>query len=328
MASDIQHQFRGALRWYPDRWRAQHEEAMLGTLLDVADAEGRTRPKRGELATLRASGLAAWIDALLPARVRDGVSAVSIATGAAFATVYLVMHSWMPWLDITTLRDGATGLSHETFGPFLNPFVVLWVVWMIALMFALAGLSIATKITLAFSVVTALLIPLVAEVTGTLWFGPRSTNLGFLSLLALMAMLGAPRRPGRLLAGVTVATCAITGYYFLAGYMNGGGDDLFFWYNPGTHVSVVLYLALSGSLALAFLLAKRPVPATVTMVSLIPWLGPWLIWSSQGDLRTTLTIIGGGAMLASITGLIVLAFHRSGIRVTITRSREIPPSGP
>lgn len=36
--------YRQALRWYPRSWRAANADAVVGVLLDVADAEGRAAP--------------------------------------------------------------------------------------------------------------------------------------------------------------------------------------------------------------------------------------------------------------------------------------------
>jgi hypothetical protein len=39
--SELERTYRNALHWYPHRWRAQHEDALLGILLDQAEEEGR-----------------------------------------------------------------------------------------------------------------------------------------------------------------------------------------------------------------------------------------------------------------------------------------------
>jgi len=51
--------FRRLLRWYPRGWRAHHGEALLGTLLDLAEHEGRTSPSAGEGFAPLAAGLTA-----------------------------------------------------------------------------------------------------------------------------------------------------------------------------------------------------------------------------------------------------------------------------
>lgn len=44
MSKELEQKFRRLLHAYPKQWRERHGEAFLGTLLDEAEAEGRTRP--------------------------------------------------------------------------------------------------------------------------------------------------------------------------------------------------------------------------------------------------------------------------------------------
>lgn len=57
MTSELEQRYRDALSWYPRRWRAQHEEALLGILLDQADAEGRTHMSTADHRNLARHGL-------------------------------------------------------------------------------------------------------------------------------------------------------------------------------------------------------------------------------------------------------------------------------
>lgn len=54
--------FRRLLRWYPRGWRAHHGEALLGTLLDLAEHEGRTSPSAGEGFAAAVNGLGTRLD--------------------------------------------------------------------------------------------------------------------------------------------------------------------------------------------------------------------------------------------------------------------------
>ncbi|WP_018638209.1 hypothetical protein [Parafrankia elaeagni] len=77
--------YRRLLKCYPPRWQQRHADEVVATLLDVADAEGRTRPSPGEAANLLAHGLAARFGAsldLLPATVRNRVAAMAFASVA------------------------------------------------------------------------------------------------------------------------------------------------------------------------------------------------------------------------------------------------------
>lgn len=55
--SNLSQQYRRALRWYPKRWREEHEEALIGVLLDQAEAQGRNRISRTDRRDLIRHGL-------------------------------------------------------------------------------------------------------------------------------------------------------------------------------------------------------------------------------------------------------------------------------
>lgn len=57
MIGDLEQEYRAVLRRYPRRWRLQHEDALLGILLDQADAEARTRMTASERRRLVRHGL-------------------------------------------------------------------------------------------------------------------------------------------------------------------------------------------------------------------------------------------------------------------------------
>lgn len=58
MSNDLEQRYRHALRWYPKRWRLQHQAALLGLLLDQAEAEGRTEMSPADRNNLARHGLA------------------------------------------------------------------------------------------------------------------------------------------------------------------------------------------------------------------------------------------------------------------------------
>ena len=88
--------YRSGLRWYPKAWRKANEDVVVGTLLDVADAEGRTAPSRSELRDLRRSGLAARADFFLPGAIRDRAAAISLGSGAGLALAFATGQVWAP----------------------------------------------------------------------------------------------------------------------------------------------------------------------------------------------------------------------------------------
>lgn len=90
--STLEDRYRRLLRWYPRPWRRQNGEALIGTALDAAEAEARTRPTVAEMremilhgvaqrATVRVA-LGAAVMALLCAAVSQVVLLTSIETVA------------------------------------------------------------------------------------------------------------------------------------------------------------------------------------------------------------------------------------------------------
>lgn len=51
MSAELERSYRRALGWYPRNWREKNADVVAGTLLDVADAEHRTRPSARKLFT-------------------------------------------------------------------------------------------------------------------------------------------------------------------------------------------------------------------------------------------------------------------------------------
>lgn len=74
--------FRRLLRWYPRRWRRENGAVMLGTMLDRADHEGRTKPTAAERASAALHGSATHLSARL-ALVTATIAATLGALGGA-----------------------------------------------------------------------------------------------------------------------------------------------------------------------------------------------------------------------------------------------------
>lgn len=100
MTSALEARYRRLLRSYPSRWRAANGEVVLGTLLDVADAEGRDRPTAAERRTLVVDGLAHRLD--------RRVAVVSAST--AFVAAVLGSVSFFLTLELSRLGLGWVGL--------------------------------------------------------------------------------------------------------------------------------------------------------------------------------------------------------------------------
>lgn len=185
----LERRYRSALRWYPPEWRQDREDAIVGTLLDVADGEGRTRPRPGELANLATHGLRtrlAGVRDIIPSGVRDRAATAALAIGAAVSLSAVVELEVAPGRHVDFFL-------HEpvTFGPFASPAIVVYVAFIAAFLAAVIGHPRAARGLAIAAIPLAFAARAFADVTGML-LRPNGTFLGLLILLAFVAALGRP----------------------------------------------------------------------------------------------------------------------------------------
>ena len=96
--TNLESKYRGALRWYPARWRRANGEALIGLMMDRAEAASREAPARGELFDLARHGLrlrivaaAPWL--LISAATLALAMLASIVSQGPFETV-AIMPPW------------------------------------------------------------------------------------------------------------------------------------------------------------------------------------------------------------------------------------------
>lgn len=89
--------YRRLLAWYPQRWRRENGDALMATLLDVAEGEGWNRVRLGDAVDLAVNGISARVSAVLPAVARDRAAGFAAATGLAWSLAYFLVEDWMPW---------------------------------------------------------------------------------------------------------------------------------------------------------------------------------------------------------------------------------------
>ena len=76
-AHATQTRYARMVRWYSKAWREKNGAALLGTLLDSADAHGRLKPSAGERFSSMAHGVGTRLDVKLA--IRSGIAAIVVA---------------------------------------------------------------------------------------------------------------------------------------------------------------------------------------------------------------------------------------------------------
>jgi len=182
----LEQRYRRALRWYPASWRKANGDAIVGTLLDGAD--GRGAPRAGEVANLALNGLLArfgWVEKVLPAGVRDRASSLALGFGFGVTVVMLVVQEWAPWAS-----PAAYVPQPASIGPFHGWGGVLYSVWAVALIAAVAGLRAVTRWMLVATIPFCIYLAFVLQ--SSWWLRPSSLGLVILLLLALVVSAGDP----------------------------------------------------------------------------------------------------------------------------------------
>lgn len=267
----LERDYGRALRWYPERWRRTHGPAMLGTLLDVADGDGRTRPVAGELADLRWRGVRERVNAVVPADVRSLAASIGTGAAAGFALVYLLWVSWGPW-DARPLTP-LTGWT--TFGPFHDAGILFTVPFLLGAIAAALGSRIAAHVFVLVGLLSLPVLMLLVRSDDS-WAGPRSTTLGCAALLGLVTLLGDPRHRRALGAAFALAGGGLAGLAFLQP-VSGHGlqvrsvSDQGFWMfvaSPWSIASAGLAVAV---LVVALLIRRRAIAAAAVAIAWTPW---------------------------------------------------------
>lgn len=269
--SSLEVRYREALRWYPRSWREANGKAVLGTLLDIAEAEGRHEPRRADLVNLALSGVATRFGLLVGARGRGVIAANAIATGLAYSLTSTFTTSWAP------LAPGMKiALFAPTFGPFIDLGPILAALWCVAL----AG-ALLSKPVLARSASFAIILTTIAmEVVRTVHYTAGSISqysLAFNAVLAAVSLVGTVERRRTLavlLGGwLAVFICiAISTGTWVAQSSN------YLWsIGPGNAAGLTIALAAACLISGALANLKQPQSARIVLLSSLPWMLMWAL---------------------------------------------------
>lgn len=94
----LEQRYRRLLHWYPPAWRAANGEVLIGTLLDTAEAEGRTRPTGAEARSMILHGFGERFTVHLA--LYAAIAAVLTSSAGMLALLGGVAQSDGGWLPI------------------------------------------------------------------------------------------------------------------------------------------------------------------------------------------------------------------------------------
>jgi uncharacterized membrane protein (UPF0136 family) len=321
--SGLEQTYHNALRWYPKKWRTANEDAMVGTLLDLADNDRRSAPARGELADLRSSGIASRFGIL--ARLADSeatalASVVSLALGSAISGAGLVSSAWTWQSNGTTFHQlwSLTPLI-ENLGTGLS----IYTLWLIAFVTAIVGLRRVTSVVLAISIVASAVLFIVGSSLPH-FEHPGGVALAFLDVLAVMCIAGRVASRRRTALGVTTILAAVALWVtwwlrgHLGGYWGNGANNIDQFWAPLAAWLVWAGIPTALVLAIVFGRLGRRALSGAALLAAAPFLllGLFAFGRSSDILPVAATVLAVLALAALTIGILRLL----GLRIRVTRS--------
>jgi hypothetical protein len=320
VTASLERRYRGALDWYPSVWREANGEAMLGTLLDEAEATGREKPALGQTLNLFAFGLRERARTALPASVRDRASALAWGLGAAISTVMFIGTEWTPWSSSAV--DSVPW--HGSFGPFVSAGAVVLGLWMLAFVAAVAGAGAVGRWMLALTIPASVaLVAFDSQPWAVL--RPTSTGLLVLAVLTLLVLQGSPTasRRGR----VWLLVCAVGSAGLVVPLIfSAPWITQLDWWIPrlvwGEVVRPLPYLAVLGGVVLVAAVARRYAWAGAALLLCVP-LALYV---------AALVVVSGGAVPlvigVAVAVLLAILVRRSGYSLVLRHRDEAatPPA--
>lgn len=278
--------WRSALRSYPASWRERHGEAMLGTLLDEAEAQGRTEPTLGERLSLMRSGLAVRMIGWMPPAARDALATASAATGFALAVTFAVFSGFTPRIDASLPPDA------QPLGAQASPGLIAAALWVIAFALILCGAARIARIALAAAVVAGVGTWIYAQVEPQA--GPRTITTATLAVFALLALV-APVRARVAAAATAVVTTGILVVFHVVFDLHPGEPSDGIWLRvlteefTGFLAAAVWGLALLAAVVRARAVARRVAGAAVVWT--IIWLSRLTMWDVPTGMLAVAVIV-------------------------------------
>ncbi len=326
MSTGLERQYRRAIGWYPRRWRADNEDVVVGTLLDVAQEHGGRTPSRSDLWSLRLNGLAAhfrFLGRVLTPAIRDRVSAIALGTGVAISA-WAIVFGLVNARNVDSFTDYYGRGPATTFGPFTSLGIVLYALWALAFVASLLGWPGVMRALLAATLPAAIVARVVSESLGMNLF-PSTTTVLMLELFALIAVLGTARPTARwrlrvgasAAAAIALLTFALSAVHALP-TENGCFffERSFFFRGSPVGGFIAGLCAACAILIVLCLVLQRWTWAAVVTISMLPWFALYA-GRNPGDFAFWTAVAIILAVLATS-----IALRATGLRLRVTLTRD------
>jgi len=187
MTTAIEDQCRTMLRLFPQEWRNQHGEALIGTLIDSAEATQRSRMSLAERVDLAAGAFDAHLAIMFSDRWR---AVVSTTTAGLTTALFLASCSFdlaRHWLDphLAASDTAALGIVHSLAG------IAMTLTWLLLVI----GAARQSRRLVAFGLVgffTLATLDILAAATTHAWMFADPTSVVLIAAATLLLLAGRP----------------------------------------------------------------------------------------------------------------------------------------
>ena len=251
--SRLSTEYRKLMRWYPRQWRLANEEAMLGTLLDQAESEGRQEATAAERSAIAKGGMVQRFG--LPVRGQR-LRLVPLTAGLLLSAFYAALIIWAPH----TSYPGSLG-------PFANPSVVTCAILVLAFIAALLVRGRLASILALTAALIEIVIGILASMHPALgpnaWEGPSPSTVILFTGIAILG--GASFQQGWMMTAGTLVVLAAVATALVVSFVQAA---------PGTFspVSVLITVSIAFAICAAiaiFIMGRRRSRRTGTSGDLV-----------------------------------------------------------
>lgn len=290
-------QFHNAFWLHPKSWLAEHGEVAVGTLMDVADNDGRSSPALKERLSLTAHAVALHADAFIPRTVRSPAASISLGIGWAVSFVHLLIFALLPLISDGIYHDGDS---------FLWASVALCGPWFIAGTLSILRHPDLARWVLLLAVITPVALVASRFLTTDVEL-PATMLSALLATTAVIALVGTPQSKLVVVSG-GVTTVALIGVLAYSGLLLTPYESFLWGTVAWENLPAVLAMCLAAVITL--LATKQQRTAGGLALITLPWVAVelGLVWRT-GDPAAPLVTVITIAMLV-IAGIVLKALGR------------------
>jgi hypothetical protein len=320
----LEFRYRQALRWYPRKWRAANEDAVVGTLLDLAESDHRSEPAAGELANLRRSGISARFgiaSRLIGPAAREQAAILALGLGTSISAAGILFGSWTYQFADRVYQQV---FSFEALLRNLGAGQGAYLFWLVAFVAVMMGFRRIAAMVLLVSIPVSIAWSVTAFELSD-YGHPSDVSLGFLSLLAVVSALGlglTGERGPRPFVSAFIGFCLLlAGAFWLRGYGGGywgnGAHNIEYFWAPLAVWLVFLGIPLALAVGIVLWQLARRDHAIGVLFAAAPLLP--LALFAFGGVNDFATAAGVLTSIVVVVALIVGILRIFGLRIHITR---------